>query len=130
MDIKFLRTLGLHLLLGVFIYSFRSFGNVLLLGVFAYFFRLAFITKKSKRPLVFLYACAYVTSIEVLLRMSGGVVFYEASKYLVIIFASFGIFSKGINVKSLVFVLYLLLLIPSIYISFCLLYTSPSPRDS
>ena len=117
MDIKFLRTLGLHVLLGVFIYSFRSIGNIVLLGVIFYFFRLALITKKSKRPLVFLYACAYVTSIEVLLRMTGGTVFYEASKYLVIIFATFGIFSKGIQGKSLVFILYLLLLIPSVYIS-------------
>ena len=117
MDIKFLRTLGLHVLLGVFIYSFRFLGNVIILGIIFYFFRLALITTKSKRPLVFLYACAYITSFEVLLRMSGGIFFYEASKYLVIIFASFGIFSKGIQGKSLVFLLYLLLLIPSIYIS-------------
>ena len=117
MDLKFLKTVGLHILLGIVIYSFRSLGDLVLLAAVLYFSRKASITKNSKKPLVFLYACAYVTGIEVLLRMTGGAILYEACKYLVIIFSVCGIFSKGVNSKSIIYIFYLLLLIPSVYLS-------------
>ena len=117
MDIKFLKTMSIHILLGIVIYSFSFLGDFVLLTAVIYFFRKVIITKSNKKPLVFLYACAYITGLEVLLRMTGGAILYEACKYLVIIFSICGIFTKGINSKSIVFIFYLLLLIPSVYLS-------------
>lgn len=105
------------MLLGLVIYSFRSLGDLVLLASVIYFFRKAITAKSSKKPLMYLYACAYITGLEVLLRMTGGAILYEACKYLVIIFSVCGIFTKGINSKSIVYIFYLLLLIPSVYLS-------------
>jgi O-antigen ligase len=109
--------LGLHALIGVFMFFFKSLGDLYLLLIICFFFRKAYLVAPNKRAIIFLYACAYITSVEVLLRMTGGVLFYEASKYLVIVFSVCGIFSKGFYSRSIIYIFYLLLLVPSIYLS-------------
>ena len=49
--------------------------------------------------------------------MNGGTVFYEASKYLVILFVLMGLFSNSFSNQSLIYVLYILLLIPGIFVA-------------
>ncbi|PSG86547.1 O-antigen ligase family protein [Aurantibacter aestuarii] len=117
MNFSFLRTIGLHALLGVFMYYFRSFGDIYLVLILVYFFRKAANTSANHKPLIFLYGCAYVVSVEVLFRMSGGTIFYEASKYVIILFSLCGIYERGINVKSFAYIFYLFLLIPGVYIT-------------
>jgi hypothetical protein len=55
--------------------------------------------------------------IEVILRMNGGTFFYEAIKYLVIVFIMMGLISNSFSNQSLIFVLYILLLIPGIFVA-------------
>jgi O-antigen ligase len=62
-------------------------------------------------------ACAYIVGVEVFLRMNGGTVFYEASKYLVILFMTLGIFSNGFSNTALIYLVYILLLIPGVFVA-------------
>nr|WP_158231466.1 O-antigen ligase family protein [Gaetbulibacter sp. 4G1] len=86
-----------------------------------YFFIKIIDAQRKFKALEVLKACAYVLGIEVLLRMTGGVVFYEANKYLVIIFVILGLFYNGFNKKGTLYLLYIILLIPSVYVSLYLL---------
>ncbi|BAO55755.1 oligosaccharide repeat unit polymerase Wzy [Nonlabens marinus S1-08] len=64
-----------------------------------------------------LLAACYLTCWEVFLRMNNVLFFYEMIKYLVLIFMSLGIFYRGFSIKSLPYVIYLLLMIPSIVVA-------------
>ena len=64
-----------------------------------------------------LYACAYFVGAEVLLRMTRGAISYEAVKYLVILFTTLGMFYKGVSGNGYPYFLYILLLIPSIFVA-------------
>tara|TARA_R110000868_G_scaffold83058_7_gene234746 strand:- start:6639 stop:7868 length:1230 start_codon:yes stop_codon:yes gene_type:complete len=73
-------------------------------------------SKKNKSFYV-LMASAYIVGIEVLLRMNGGTFFYEAIKYLVIVFIIMGLISNSFNNGSLIYVFYILLLIPGVFVA-------------
>ncbi|WP_248723485.1 O-antigen ligase [Seonamhaeicola sp. ML3] len=72
---------------------------------------------QQKKTFYVLLASAYVVGAEVFLRMNGGTFFYEASKYLVILFVLIGMFSVSFTSKALIYVLYVLLLIPAIFVA-------------
>ena len=72
---------------------------------------------KKNKSFYVLMACAYIVGIEVLLRMNGGTFFYEAIKYLVIAFIMMGLISNSFSNQSLIYVLYILLLIPGIFVA-------------
>jgi len=72
---------------------------------------------KQNKSFYVLMACAYIVGIEVILRMNGGTFFYEAIKYLVIVFIMMGLISNSFSNQSLIFVLYILLLIPGIFVA-------------
>ncbi|WP_235989338.1 O-antigen ligase family protein [Psychroserpens algicola] len=71
----------------------------------------------SRKTVEVLYACGYFVGAEVLFRMTRGAVAYEAVKYLVILFASIGMFYKGLSGRGYPYFLYLMLLIPSIFVA-------------
>lgn len=62
-------------------------------------------------------ACAYFVGAEVLLRMTKGSISYEGSKYLVILFMMIGMFYKGISGRAYPYFIYLLFLVPSIFVA-------------
>lgn len=100
-----------HLMLGALIYwkpNGCRFYSALL-----FFSGICYIIKTRNRNQEVLLAAAYVTGIEVLVRMvnGGG---YEFAKYTVLIFALLGIYYSGFSKKSWLYVLYLLLLVPSL----------------
>ncbi|MGJ8684510.1 MAG: O-antigen ligase family protein [Nonlabens sp.] len=64
-----------------------------------------------------LLACAYLVTLEVFLRMNKALIFYEMMKYLVIVFMMLGIILRGFSLKSIPYVFYLLLLVPSIIVA-------------
>ena len=117
MKSRYLNLLGLHIVIGILMFLFRSLGDIYLFCIVVYFGIKTINTKRIERPLIILKACAYVVGVEVLLRMTGGVIFYEASKYLVILFSVIGFYYNGFNKKAILYLLYLIFLIPSIYVS-------------
>ena len=62
-------------------------------------------------------ACAYFVGAEILFRMTRGGISYEAGKYLVICFVIMGMFYKGLSGKGYPYFMYLMFLIPSIFVA-------------
>ena len=87
-----------------------------MIAVFLYF-TFGILFKKDKQKTVFL-ACAYFTGAEVFFRMTKAFIFYETGKYSVIFFAMLGIFYLGFKRNAYPYVLYLLLLMPGILVSY------------
>lgn len=117
MDKHYIKIIGLHVVLGLLIFFFRSFGDIYFYGLVAYFFFKIISAKSSAKPFEIVKACAYILGAEIILRMTGSGLFYEASKYLIISLSIFGIFYNGFNKKAAIYILYIFLLIPSVYIS-------------
>jgi len=102
----------IHLGIGFGIYVFRPLATVYFfgsvgLGVF-------YLLKNRNKNNEALFAAAYLTAAEVLIRMTGAVPIYEAGKYCVIAFILFGLFFSGTSKKSGPYWLYLLVLVPAI----------------
>jgi hypothetical protein len=104
-----------HVLIGVLIYNFPQFSkiyglSILILGVY-------FVIKNSNRGNEVLYVSAYLVGSEVFLRMTGGNILYEFSKYGVMAFLFFGMYYSGFSKNAIPFWIYLLLLFPGIIVA-------------
>ncbi|MEH6535803.1 MAG: O-antigen ligase family protein [Psychroserpens sp.] len=106
-----------HIVLGILLYEFDFLNKIYFVFILVFFlFRILFSSKEDK-TIEILLACAYFTGIEVLFRMTKSGLSYEASKYLVIIFTTIGIFYKGISGKSYPYFVFLILLVPAIIVA-------------
>lgn len=126
----YIKILALHVLIGITIFFFRGLGNVYFFLMIIYFLFKISNARRKLKSLEVLKACAYVLGVEVLLRMTGGVIFYEANKYLVIVFVVIGLFNSGFNKKATMYLLYMILLIPSIYVSLYLIDVGSNIRKA
>jgi hypothetical protein len=75
-------------------------------------------------------ACIYFVCAEVFFKMTKATPFYEIGKYFVLICLILGIFIKGFSLKSSIYVIYILLLIPSIFIAASTIDIDESLRKS
>jgi hypothetical protein len=116
-DITYINAIAIHILIGMLIYFNESLAKVYFLFALGYFLYKIILVENSKKTFYVLAACAYFVGAEVLLRMTKGSFSYEAGKYLVIVFMVIGMFYKGISGKGYPYFLYLLLLIPSIFVA-------------
>lgn len=73
--------------------------------------------KKELKTYEILKACGYFIGAEVLFRMTGAAFSYEAGKYIVIFFSLLGMIYKGISGRAYPYFLYLMLLVPSIFVA-------------
>lgn len=113
----YFKLLILHILLGIGVYAVKSLALVYFLAIIIFFGYKFLMASKNYKTFYVLLACAYLVGAEVFLRMNGGTVFYEAIKYLVIGFIALGLFSNGFANQSFIYVLYLFLLIPGIFVA-------------
>lgn len=104
-----------HLVMALLVVVLPFTSSLLFYVVLGYFF-LRILSSADRAHEVLLAAC-YFTCWEVFLRTTNSLFFYEMIKYLVLIFMSMGIFYRGFSIKSLPYVIYLLLLIPSIVVA-------------
>jgi hypothetical protein len=105
----------LHVATGIMVYvlpfTAKLYGfSMFLLGIY-------FVIKTQNRNHQALMVAAYITGSEVLLRMTGGNITYEFSKYGVMIFLFIGMYYKGLSKGATPYWIFLLLLIPSIVLS-------------
>ncbi|WP_375239772.1 O-antigen ligase family protein [Aurantibacter sp.] len=114
---KYLQLLFIHIFIGILLYLFRSLSFVYFISIVAFFTIKLFGANASNKPYFAIYACCYIVGSEVMIRMTGGAVFYEASKYLVIVFSLVGMFYRGFNIKAVSYIFYILFLIPAIYVT-------------
>jgi len=122
-DKKYLFLIGLHIAIGFGLYYIpffpKIYGYTILIGGIYY------VINSQNRNNEVLYASAYIVGSEVLLRMTGGNINYEFSKYGVIIFMLIGMYYKGVSKHAAAYWIFLLLLLPGIFIAtYSLKYTT------
>lgn len=99
------------------IYFNESLAKLYFAAALLYFLYRIIISPNHLKTFEVLKACAYFVGAEVFFRMTRGAISYEAGKYLVIVFMIMGMFYKGISGKAYPYFLYILLLIPSIFVA-------------
>ncbi|WP_100611989.1 O-antigen ligase family protein [Confluentibacter lentus] len=106
-----------HIVLAVGVFVFKPLALAYFLFIIVFFTYKILMASKGYKTFYVLVSCAYLVGIEVFLRMNGGTVSYEAIKYLVILFTVLGLISNSFSNKALIYVLYVLLLIPGIFVA-------------
>ncbi|MGL2966826.1 O-antigen ligase family protein [Flavobacterium sp. XGLA_31] len=114
-DNHYILLVVLHALIGVLVYLVPSISGmygylILLLSVY-------YVLKTRNRNNDVLLVSAYIVGSEVFLRMTGGVILYEFSKYGVMLFLTIGMFYSGFSKNSVPFWVYMLLLIPGVFVA-------------
>jgi hypothetical protein len=104
-----------HIILTIFMIALPFLVKVFLYGAIIYFALRIFMNADNNKEA--LLACCYFACLEVFLRMNSALFFYEMIKYLVIAFMLAGILIRGFSLKSIPYVFYLLLLVPSIVVA-------------
>ncbi|PKD21156.1 hypothetical protein APR41_12130 [Salegentibacter salinarum] len=112
---NYIELLLIHLGMAILLYVYEPIAPLLLFGILAYFSFLI-LTRENKNNEALL-AAAYIAGAEVFFRQTGGMVFYETGKYMVIIFLVIGMFFKGTSNRTVPFWTYLLILIPGIVVA-------------
>ncbi|MGY0392936.1 O-antigen ligase family protein [Bizionia sp. KMM 8389] len=85
-------------------------------ALFYFLYRIIVASDKA-RTYEILKACAYFVGAEVFFRTTRGAISYEAGKYLVIVFVLIGMFYKGLSGRGYPYFIYLMFLIPSIFVA-------------
>ncbi|WP_418636181.1 O-antigen ligase family protein [Winogradskyella sp.] len=117
MDLKYIYLLLFHIVVGACMYFIGFFPRAYFFIITIYFIGLIIVAPQKNKKIEVLKACAYLVGIEVLFRMTNGAIFYEASKYLVIVFILMGMFYNGISNRGYPYFIFLILLVPSIIVA-------------
>lgn len=104
-----------HIILTIFMIALPFLIPVFFYAAIAYFGLRVLLNKDNGQEA--LLACSYLVTLEVFLRMNQALFFYEFMKYLVIVFMFMGIILRGFSLKSIPYVFYILLLVPSIIVA-------------
>lgn len=86
-------------------------------SILIFLYGVYFIYKHQNKNNEALVISAYVVGMEVLLRMTNGMHFNEYAKYSIIIYMILGMIYSGMSLKSFVYILFLLFLIPGVVLS-------------
>jgi hypothetical protein len=112
---KYIILILLHVFIGVFAYLFRPLSIVY--AILIPLVGLYYVIKNQNRNHEVLYVSAYIVGSEVFLRMTGGSLLYESSKYGVMIFLTLGMYYSGFSKNTVPFWIYLLLLLPGVILA-------------
>ncbi len=114
---KYIKLIALHVLIGIIVFGLKIMSKVYFITILLYFTYKIINAQKHKRGVQVLIACAYIVGCEVFLRMTDGNFLYEIAKYLVIFFVFMGMLFDGIKDKSYPYFIFLILLIPAIFVT-------------
>ncbi len=114
-DSKYILLVVAHIVIGIVIFAVRPLAKFYAIAMLAV--GLYFILKNRNRNNEALYASAYIVGSEVFLRMTGGNLLYESSKYSVILFMVIGMYYSGFSKNAIPFWIYLLLLMPGVVVA-------------
>jgi len=107
----------LHIILGVFINQIPGFSKLYFTVACSFFlFKIITVDNHDKTMWV-LFGCAYIVAAESLFRMTGGGLFYEFSKYFIILLMLIGMFFNGVSGKAYPYFIYLILLVPGVLLA-------------
>ncbi|MGA9637677.1 O-antigen ligase family protein, partial [Flavobacterium sp.] len=114
-EILYLNLILFHLGIGVVIYLLPFASKLYGFAIFILGF--CYVVKTKNRNNEALFAAAYLVGSEVLLRMTGGSITYEFSKYGVMILIFAGGYFSGFSRAAIPYWIFLLLLVPSVIIA-------------
>jgi hypothetical protein len=116
-NITYISAIVLHAAIGMLIYFNEILAKVYFFAALFYWLYRVIMVTNSQKTFEVLKASAYFVGLEVLMRATKGSVSYEASKYLVILFMILGMFYKGVSGRAYPYFIYLMFLIPSIFVA-------------
>ncbi len=116
-NITYISAIGFHAALGILIYLNESLAKLYFFGAVFYFLYRIINSSDRLRTYQVLKACAYFVGAEVFFRTTKGAISYEAGKYMVIVFVLIGMFYKGLSGKGYPYFIYLMFLVPSIFVA-------------
>lgn len=114
-DNKYILLVVVHIVLGILIFVARPLSKIYAIAILAV--GLYYVIKNKNRNQEVLYVSAYIVGSEVFLRMTGGNLLYESSKYSVMIFMALGMYYSGFSKNAIPFWIYLLLLLPGVIVA-------------
>ncbi|WP_035678941.1 O-antigen ligase family protein [Flavobacterium limnosediminis] len=112
---NYISLLLIHVGIGLLVFVFPFLSKIYSICIFG--FGIYYLNKTQNRNNEALILSAYVMSIEVLLRMTGGMHINEYGKYSIILFMLMGIYFTGLKKSSAVYWIFLLLLVPGMILS-------------
>lgn len=112
----YFRLIFLHFVIGVLVYLFPFSAKIYAILVFGG--GLLYILKTKNKNNEALFISAYIVGAEVFFRMTKGSFNYEFAKYTVILFLLIGLFYRGFSRAAFIYWIFLLLLIPGVFLSF------------
>lgn len=111
---NYLKIILLHIFIGILIFYIPFFALIYNLLIFIFGFIYLIRTQNKNNEVLLI--CGYIIGAEVLLRSTGGDFLYEFAKYGVMFFVFIAMFFSGFSKKAIPYWLYLLLLLPGIFI--------------
>jgi len=115
-EVRYLYLVFGHACIGYLVFLYKPIAIVYAVGCLLFF--ILKILVQSNKPIVVLEAACYIAAAEVFFRMTDGLIFYETGKYAVILFIIIGLYFYDFKEKISVFVIYLLLLVPGIIVTY------------
>lgn len=103
-----------HLVMGVLFFLIPILGQIY--SVLILFLGIAYVVNTQNRNNEVLLMAAYFTGMDVYIKMIGATLLNEYGKYTVIIFMIMGIIYKGFSKGAFLYVCFIALLIPGIYL--------------
>ncbi|WP_040251181.1 O-antigen ligase family protein [Psychroserpens mesophilus] len=116
-NITYISAIALHIFIGIIIYYNEALAKVYFAVALTFFVSRIILAPQNTKTLEVLKAASYFVGAEVFLRLTRGSISYEAGKYLVIIFMLMGMLFKGVSGKAYPYLLYIMLLVPSIFVA-------------
>ncbi|WP_179376457.1 O-antigen ligase family protein [Winogradskyella wichelsiae] len=107
----------LHLVVGAGVFYMPYFSNLYFTVVCLYFLGKVILSPKRSKAMWVLLGCAYIAAAESFFRMTGGGLFYEFSKYYIILLVLIGMFFTGVSKNSYPYFIYFVLLVPSVLVA-------------
>lgn len=107
--------LAVHIVIGIVVFLIRPLSKIYAIAMLAVGFY--YVIKSRNKNNEVLIVSAYIVGSEVFLRMTGGNLLYESSKYAVMIFMALGMYYSGFSKNAIPFWIYLLLLLPGVIVA-------------
>src|SRR4051812_19688631 len=114
-DRRYILLIVAHIVIGILIFLVRPLSKVYAVAMLAV--GLYYVLKTRNQNNEVLIVSAYIVGSEVFLRMTGGNLLYESSKYAVMIFMALGMYYSGFSKNAIPFWIYLLLLLPGVLVA-------------
>jgi len=107
--------IAFHFLLGVAFYYVKPLSKIV--GVLVLVGGIIYVIKKKNSNNEVLIVSGYIVGLEILMRITGGIILYEYGKYSVMILMLVGIYYSGFSKNALPYWIYTALLIPGILVA-------------